>query len=238
LLSADYTFLNDELAKHYGLSGVQGPQMRRVNLTDGRRGGVLTMAAVLTATSYPTRTSPVKRGQWILETILGAPAPPPPPNVPDLEATAARTEAGPRTLRERLEQHRADVKCAGCHRRMDTLGLGLEHFDAIGRWRDKEEGLPIDASGVLPSGQSFRTPTELKSILAGEREAFARTLTQKMFVYALGRSLAPADRREVNAVRDRLLASDYRVLALIRGIIHSYPFQYRKPADPSVESNQ
>jgi hypothetical protein len=232
LLIADYTFLNDELAKHYGISGVEGPQMRRVSLTDRNRGGVLTMAAVLTATSYPTRTSPVKRGQWILETILGAPAPPPPPNVPDLEATAARTETGPRTLRERLEQHRADVKCAGCHRRMDTLGLGLEHFDAIGRWREKDEGRPIDASGVLPGGQSFRTPGELKSILAEQRDEFARNLTQKMFVYALGRSLAPADRREVNAVRDQLAASDYRFSGLIRGIIHSYPFQYRKAAEP------
>jgi hypothetical protein len=232
LLDADYTFLNAELARHYGVKDVRGPQMRRVELADDRRGGVLTLGSTLTISSLPTRTSPVNRGKWILEEILGASPPPPPPNVPALEQTgASRADGKPRTLRERLELHRADAQCASCHRRMDVLGLGLENFDAVGRWRDKDGDQPIDASGVLPGGDSFSKPGELKTLLARDRQTFARTLTEKMLTYALGRSLTWADRREVRRIADALAANDYRATVLIHEVVQSYPFRHRRLAD-------
>src|SRR5206468_2263275 len=158
LIDADFTFLNERLAKHYGIAGVDGKEFRRVSLPDGRRGGILTLASVLTVTSNPTRTSPVKRGKWILEQILGTPPPPPPPDVPELDEKAVSTTA---SLRQRMEQHRANPSCATCHARMDPLGFGFENFDAVGRWRDKDGVFDVDASGVLPSGQEFRGPKEL-----------------------------------------------------------------------------
>jgi hypothetical protein len=232
-VDADYTFLNETLARHYGVKGVPGAPMRRVGLPDRTRGGVLTMAAVLTATSHPTRTSAVKRGKWILEEILGAPPPPPPPNVPELEESLKnRPDAKTLTLRKRLEIHRADPNCYDCHKRMDVLGLGLENFDPLGRWRDKDAGQPIDASGTLPGGESFKTPAELKKILAASRDEFARTLTEKVFVYALGRRLEGYDRREVTRVVESMMAREYRLSALLEGVVTSYPFRFRKAASP------
>jgi hypothetical protein len=173
-LDANETFVNGRLAEHYGIPGVTGDEFRRVTLTGDQRGGLLGQASILTVTSNPTRTSPVKRGKWILEQILGSPPPPPPPDVPELKDDAGVVLSG--TLRQRMEQHRANASCASCHGRMDPLGFGLENYDAIGAWRDKDGGFPIDASGVLPSGQTFSGPRALKAILKTREKEFARCL--------------------------------------------------------------
>jgi hypothetical protein len=225
-LNSDWTMLNEDLAKHYGIRNILGGHMRRVELTNSVRGGVTTMAAVLTVTSHPTRTSAVKRGKWVLEEILGARPPPPPPNVPELEEPA-KGQPVATTLRERLERHRADPQCFGCHVRMDALGLGFENFDAIGRWRDKEGQHRIDASGILPGGYAFASPMELKQILAGEKEAFTRNLVEKMLVYALGRKVDRHDRREVKRICTALAQNDYRFSTLVTEIAASYPFRHR-----------
>jgi hypothetical protein len=229
-VNADWTFANEELARQYGIKDVRGGTMRKIPLAGTPRGGVLTMAAVLTTNSYPTRTSPVKRGKWILEEILGAPPPPQPPNVPELEVPG-RGEKPASTVRERLARHRADPKCAGCHVRMDVLGLGLENFDAIGRWRDKEGDHAIDAAGTLPGRKAFNGPAELKALLAGHEQEFARTLVEKMFVYALGRGVQRGDRREIKRVTAALAENGWRFSTLIAEIAASYPFQYRLGPD-------
>jgi hypothetical protein len=231
LLSADYAFVNEPLARIYGIKGISGDAMRRVPLSDPNRGGVITMAGILTLTSHPTRTSAVKRGKWILDEILGAPPPPPPPNVPELnEATKNRPDSKTLTLRQRLEIHRADPACFGCHKAMDVLGLGLENFDAIGRWRDKDGAQKIDVSGTLPTGESFSSPGGLKKVLMGYKDDFARTLAEKMFVYALGRPVERADRREVKRVVAEMKKNDYRFSALIESLVTSYPFRFRRSA--------
>jgi mono/diheme cytochrome c family protein len=224
LLDADDTFLNERLARHYGIAGVKGDQFRRVTLKDHRRGGVLTQASVLTVTSNPTRTSPVKRGKWILEQILGAPPPPPPPDVPELKDETQRAES----LRQRMEQHRANPSCASCHARMDPLGFGLENYDAVGAWRDRDDSFPIDASGTLPSGQSFRGPGQLKEILKARRAEFARCLTEKLLTYALGRGLDLQDRCVVDRIVTDLARQQYRFSRLVLGIVRSDPFRKRK----------
>jgi mono/diheme cytochrome c family protein len=224
-LQADYTFLNERLAKHYKIEGVTGDQFRRVALTDKRRGGVLTMASTLTVTSNPTRTSPVKRGKWILEEVLGTPPPPPPPNVADLPDEKKDRSGG--TLRTRMEKHRADPNCASCHARMDPLGFGLENFDAIGAWRDQDGKLPVDATGTLPGGQTFSGPVELKAYLLTKIKPFAYCLTEKMMTYALGRGLEYQDRCVVEKVTDSVLADGGRFSKLISAIVHSDPFQKR-----------
>ncbi len=224
-LHADYTFLNERLAKHYGIEGVTGDQFRRVSLTDPRRGGVVTMASTLTVTSNPTRTSPVKRGKWILEEILGMPPPPPPPNVADLADDKKEMARG--TLRVRMEQHRADPNCASCHARMDPLGFGLENFDAIGSWRDQDGKFPVDASGTLPDGRSFTGPAELKAVLLTKIKPFSRCLTEKLMTYALGRGLEYPDRCAVEKIADSVLADGGRFSKLISAIVHSDPFQKR-----------
>lgn len=224
-LDADYAFVNERLARHYGLSGVQGEAFRRVKLTDGRRGGVLTQASVLTVTSNPTRTSPVKRGRWVLEQLLGTPPPPPPPNVPELKDDKNAELKG--SLRQRMEQHRADPNCASCHARMDPLGFGLENYDAVGAWREKDGGFPIDSSGTLPNGASFQGPTDLKKILKGRSRDFARCLTEKMLIYALGRGLESRDRCVLDAIVEELPRRDYRFSALATAIVKSQPFRNR-----------
>jgi hypothetical protein len=229
LLDADWTLLNEELARHYGIPGVKGGYLRRVSLPDRTRGGVITMGAVLTVTSYPTRTSAVKRGKWVLEEILGAPPPPPPPNVPELEVPA-KGQAPATTLRARLERHRADPRCSGCHARMDALGLGLENFDAVGRWREREGSSRIDPAGTLPGGETFGGPAELKQVLARHQEEFARNLVEKMLGYALGRAVQPYDRREVDRITAELSRRDWRFSTLISGVTESYPFRYRREA--------
>ncbi|HEY2840145.1 MAG TPA: DUF1592 domain-containing protein [Pirellulales bacterium] len=223
LIDADYTFLNEELAKHYGIEGVEGSEFRRITLTDKRRGGVLTQASVLTITSNPTRTSPVKRGKWIMEQLLGTPPPPPPPGVPELEQTELKG-----TLRQKMEQHRANAACAVCHNRMDPLGFAFENFDAIGRWRDRDDDAEIDPSGTLPGGQKFSGAAELRTILKSKPERFARNLARKMLTYALGRGLEPYDNQAIGEIAARMAADDYKSSSLVLAVVNSEPFRMRR----------
>ena len=223
LLDADYTFLNEPLAKHYGIEGVTGDEFRRVALDDRRRGGVLMQASILTITSNPTRTSPVKRGKWIMEQILGTPPPPPPASVPELEQVKLEG-----TLRQKIEQHRENATCAVCHARMDPLGFALENFDAVGAWRDKDEEREIDASGVLPGGQKFAGAAELRSILKSRPESFARSMARKMLTYALGRGLEAYDTQAVYEIAARMKAADYKFSSLVLEVVRSEPFRMRR----------
>ena len=226
LLKADYTYVNRRLARHYRIKGEFREQPKRVQLTDeNRRGGLLSMAAVLAVSSYPHRTSPVLRGKWILETILGDPPPPPPPNVPELEESASSVSS--ESLRQRLELHRQAVACAQCHDRIDPLGFGLENYGVLGRWRDKYEGHTVDARGALPDGTTFSGPAELKLALLGRKDQFVRHLTKKMLGYALGRGLTYYDYCAVNSIVDKLRANDYKSHHLLFGIIQSVPFRFK-----------
>ena len=226
LLKADYTYVNRRLARHYRIKGEFREQPKRVQLTDeNRRGGLLSMAAVLAVSSYPHRTSPVLRGKWILETILGDPPPPPPPNVPELEESASSVSS--ESLRQPLELHRQDVACAQCHDRIDPLGFGLENYGVLGRWRDKYEGHTVDARGALPDGTTFSGPAELKLALLGRKDQFVRHLTKKMLGYALGRGLTYYDYCAVNSIVDKLRANDYKSHHLLFGIIQSVPFRFK-----------
>ena len=226
LLKADYTYVNRRLARHYRIKGEFREQPKRVQLTDeNRRGGLLSMAAVLAVSSYPHRTSPVLRGKWILETILGDPPPPPPPNVPELEESASNVSS--ESLRQRLELHRQNVACAQCHDRIDPLGFGLENYGVLGRWRDKYEGHTVDARGALPDGTTFSGPAELKLALLGRKDQFVRHLTKKMLGYALGRGLTYYDYCAVNSIVDKLRANDYKSHHLLFGIIQSVPFRFK-----------
>jgi hypothetical protein len=224
-LDAKYTYLNERLARHYGVPGVSGPEFRLVSLADPNRGGVMTHGSVLTVSSYSTRTSPVLRGKWVLDNLLDAPPPDPPPNTPAIDEAAIGASA---TQREQLEAHRANPTCAACHRRMDPLGFGLENFDPIGKWRDVDGKFPVDASGMLPDGRSFDGPGQLRAILSSERDAFAKALTSKMLTYALGRGLEPYDRRTVRMIARKLPDHDYRFSGLVLEIVNSLPFRMRR----------
>jgi Protein of unknown function (DUF1592)/Protein of unknown function (DUF1588)/Protein of unknown function (DUF1587)/Protein of unknown function (DUF1595)/Protein of unknown function (DUF1585)/Planctomycete cytochrome C len=227
LLDSSSTFLNEPLAKHYGIEGVTGLEFRRVELKDHRRGGVLGMAAVLTLTSYPRRTSPVLRGKWVLEELLGTPPPPPPAMVKSLP-TDDRVRNG-LTFRERLEQHRKKAECASCHARLDPLGFGLENFDVLGRWRDQIQQKPVDASGKLATGEEFVGPVALKTILAEtKRELFVRNLVERMLSYALRRGVEYYDTPAVKQIMAELEGKDYRGAALVTAVVESFPFQYRR----------
>ncbi|MDB6039513.1 MAG: Protein of unknown function (DUF1587)/Protein of unknown function (DUF1592)/Protein of unknown [Verrucomicrobiales bacterium] len=226
LLDANYTYLNEELAKHYGILDVHGTNLTRVALSDPNRGGILGMASILTLTSYPQRTSPVLRGKWVLEEVLGAPSPPPPPNAGGLPADDAPKEG--MTFRQRLEKHRSKPECASCHKRMDPIGFGLENFDAIGRWRADIGGKAIDSSGVLVTGEKFHGPQELKKLMLAQADDFVRTLSEKMLAYALGRGVEYYDAPAVKQISDELRADRYRMRTLILGICKSFPFQYRR----------
>jgi hypothetical protein len=224
-LDAKFTFLNEVLAKHYGIDGVEGPEFRRVELTTPQRGGVLTHASVLTVSSYPTRTSPVIRGKYILQNIFGAPPPPPPPDVPLLDEEKIGSSG---SLRKQLEQHRTNAMCASCHNRMDTMGFALENYDATGKWREKDNGFPIDSSGTLPNGKSFTDPTQLRAVLASDLTEFGHALTEKMMIYALGRGLERFDRKTVNELTKKAEAVGWRFQTLIFEIAKSLPFQSRR----------
>lgn len=232
LLSADYTFVNNRLAKHYGIEGIKSAKFERVSLSGTNRAGVLTHASILTLTSNPGRTSPVKRGKWIMENIFGDPPPPAPPNVPELEETAAVSPD--LTLREQLAKHREDPGCASCHKAMDPLGLGLENFNAVGQWRDKDEGHPIDASGSLPSGESFDGPLELIQIIGNRREQFKRTLAEKMLTYALGRGTEYYDKCTIDNCLLSMKERGNRFSALVEGIVVSDPFLKKHAAEESL----
>jgi hypothetical protein len=214
----------ERLARHYGIPGVKGEAFRRVSLEGTPRGGVITQASVLTVTSNPTRTSPVKRGKWIMENLLGTPPPAPPANVPMLDEQTRLTGS----LRQRTEQHRKDPNCAVCHEKMDPLGFAMENFDAVGRWRTKDGPYEIDASGVLPDGQSFNGPAELRqTLLNSRRDDFARCVTEKMLTYALGRGVERTDAAYVDEIVRALAEGQYKFSSLVLAIIHSDPFQKR-----------
>jgi hypothetical protein len=222
-----YSFLNERLARHYGVPNVSGPAFRRVDLSDTPRGGVLTQGSVLTVSSYATRTSPVLRGRWVLDNLLDAPPPEPPADVPNLDETKIGTAA---SMREQLEMHRKDPTCASCHRRMDPLGFGLENFDAVGAWRSADGKFPIDATGSLPDGRSFNGPEELRAILKADHQAFEQCLTAKLLTYALGRGLERYDKRTVSGIVSRLPEHEYRFSGLVLEIVNSLPFQSRRSA--------
>ncbi|MBS0263948.1 MAG: DUF1592 domain-containing protein, partial [Planctomycetes bacterium] len=227
LLDADFTFLNERLAKHYGISGVEGDQFQRVALSNPQRGGLLGQASILTVTSNPTRTSPVKRGKWILENLLNAPPPPPPGNAPELkEARAGEKLEG--TLRQRMEQHRANPACSVCHEQMDALGFGLENFNPVGVWREKDGDAEVDASGTLPGGASFKGPAELKTILKARDADFRRCLAEKLLVYALGRGLEYYDKCTVDTVVRNTAGNHDKFSALVLEIVNSDAFQKRR----------
>jgi hypothetical protein len=230
LVDSDWTFVNEELAKHYGLDGVTGPEMRKVQLPPGSvRGGVLTQGTVLTVTSNPTRTSPVKRGVFILDAILGTPPPPPPPNIPALEDAASPAKLRTTSLRDTLALHASNKMCASCHMRMDPLGLALESFNALGMWRTTDAGQPIQPGGRLATGETFSDVRELKRVLAtSRRRDFYRTLTEKLLTYALGRGVEASDAETVDTLVAALEAGNGRPSTLLRGIVTSAPFQRRR----------
>ena len=225
LLTADYTYLNERLAKHYGIPGVYGNHFRRVALADSQRGGLLGQGSILTATSYPNRTSPTLRGKWVLDNLLGTPPPPPPPDVPDL---ADSDTSSPRSVRERLEAHRTNPVCASCHSRMDPFGLALEPFDAIGGLRSHDGGELIDASASLPDGSTFDGPAGVRDYLLVNQERFVATLTRKLLTYALGRGLEDYDPPAVRQIVRAAAADDYSWSSILLGIVESVPFQMRR----------
>ncbi|MDA0835679.1 MAG: DUF1592 domain-containing protein [Planctomycetota bacterium] len=248
LLDANYTYLNEPLAQHYGIIDtkgniagqdpvepggmpITGPEFQRVDLQGKRRGGLLTQASVLTVTSNPTRTSPVKRGRWVLEQILGEPPPPPPPNVPELPNDEQAVATG--SLRQRMEIHRKNPACANCHAKMDPIGFSLENFDAIGKFRLKEGEFDVDATGDFPDGTTFTGPDGLKEILSQKNELFARCLAEKMLTYALGRGLEYYDKRAVDKIVTGLAAEEYKFSALVTSIVTSEPFRLRRGGDAS-----
>ena len=225
IIDSDYTFVNARLAQIYGIDGVPGPEMKLVKVSNNARGGVMGMAAVHTSTSYPLRTSPVLRGRWILESLLGERVPMPPPDVPALEENPEK--AGNLSLREQLEAHRTKSECASCHDRMDPLGFGLEHFDVLGRWRDQDRDQPIDAKGKLPSGETYDGSAGLKKVLMQRKDRVMRHLVRKMTGYAYGRELNRFDDCVIDRTMEALQNSDYRSSVLIEQIATSFPFQHR-----------
>lgn len=231
-VDSDYTYLNEPLAKLYDLpQSIRGPGMRRVKLENPNRGGILGMSATLAATSFPTRTSPVRRGVWVLEQILGERVPPPPPDVPELDKQEAKSVEG-LTLRQRTELHTKDPVCANCHRVLDPIGFGLENFDAIGRWRQKNDaGVAIDSTGRLPTGAAFSNPAELKRLLAQREPDLARNLAERLMAYALGRQLEGYDEIVIDQLMARIAEDDYRVRTIITEVITSYLFTHRRVED-------
>lgn len=225
LLKSDYTFLNERLAAHYGIPHIYGSRFRKVRIPSGSpRGGLLRHGSILTVTSYATRTSPVLRGHWILKNLLGAPPPPPPDDVPDLQDNTVDSTL---SVRERLEAHRANPACASCHNQMDPIGFALENFDAVGRWRDRESGQPVDATGGFPGSESFSGVDGLEQALLQRPELFVSTLAEKLLTYALGRGVAYHDAPAIRKIVRDAGAADHRFAAVIDGIVQSVPFQHR-----------
>jgi hypothetical protein len=228
LLRTDYTFVNQRLAEHYDIKGIYGSEYRRVAVTDPRRHGLLGQASILAVTSYPNRTAPTIRGKWVLEQLLGTPPPPPPPNVPSL-----KDDVRTRTLsmRQRMEQHRADPNCAVCHRSMDPLGFSLENFDGIGRWRDSLGGVAIDSSGILPDGSQFDGPNGLRELLLSKQDLFVETFAERLMTYALGRGVEEYDRPVLRKMMRETAADGHRWSSVILGIVKSTQFQMRRVSD-------
>jgi hypothetical protein len=222
LVTADYTYVNERLAKHYGIPNIYGDRFRRVKFSDGMRGGLLGQASILAVTSYPNRTSVTVRGRYLLTNLLGAPPPPPPPDVPALKDAGA--EGQPRALRERMELHRKNTVCASCHQRMDPLGFSLENFDALGKWRTESDGAPIDASASLPDGTRFEGVGGLRTLLGSHKEDFVRTFTEKLMTYAIGRGIEYSDLPAIRKIARDAAAQDYRWSSVVLGIVNSTPF--------------
>ena len=229
MIDARYTYLNETLAKHYGIPGVVGEDFRKVLLPDAKRGGILSMASVLTVSSYATRTSPVLRGKWVLENVLNAPPPPPPPDVQLLDEKSVGAKM---SMREQLKLHRSNATCASCHARMDVLGFGLENYDAIGAWRNKDGNFDLDSSGTLPSGETFSGPEQLKKILASNPKPFADCFAEKLLTFALGRGVERSDRLNLAAIVKAASLQQYKLQTFILEIVKSAPFQKRRPEAP------
>jgi hypothetical protein len=235
LLNANYTFINDRLARHYGIPNVYGSFFRRIELTDERRWGLLGKGGVLMLTSYPNRTSPVLRGKFILENIMGTPPPPPPPNVPPLKETG--NDGKKLTVRQMMEQHRANPACASCHARMDPLGFAMDNFDAVGRWRTTEENAPIDSSGVFPDGTKFQGILELRKILLSRPDRFVSTVTENLLTYALGRGVEYYDEPAIRKIVEEAAPGGYHWSSIILGIVKSVPFRMRNSAEVAATAS-
>jgi hypothetical protein len=239
LMNADYTFVNERLAKHYGIPGVYGERFRQVKLTDPNRFGLLGHGSILSMTALATRTSPVFRGKFVLSTLLGTPPPPPPPNVPTLdESNKGNNSAVTRSVREQLELHRQNPSCAGCHRVIDPPGFALENFDSVGQWRAAmPNGANIDTNGVLADGTKVNGPTELRQAIVNRPEAFVTVITQRMMIYALGRGLEPSDMPVVRKIVRQAGKNGYRLSTIVNEIIESAPFQMRTRLDSAQPTN-
>jgi len=225
LIDSEWTFLNERLAEHYGIDGVRGANLQRVKIDDRRRGGLLGMGSVLTVTSSPGRTNPMRRGFWVLEGLLGDQLGEPPGDAGELPGDAGESRG--KTLREEIELHRTRKICMSCHIKLDPIGFGLQNFDAIGRWRDEEAGKPVDSSGVMPDGKRFGGPVELKQVLLERKDEFVKNLCARMLSYALGRKLEYFDEAEVLDIFDQVKNDDYHARTLIGAVISSYPYRYR-----------
>jgi len=235
LLDADYTFVNERLAKHYGIPGGYGTRFRRVPLTDPNRRGLLGQGSLLSLTAIANRTSPTIRGKYVLSVLLNTPPPDPPPNVPALEKSATTGKA--MTVRQQVETHRANPVCASCHRNIDPVGFALENFDSVGQWREKTpDGLPIDAAGTLPDGKTVNGPIQLREALLSRPDIFVSAVTENLLVYALGRGLEPSDMSVVRSIVKNAATGDYKFMSIITGIVQSAPFQMRTKLSP-VETN-
>ena len=231
LLNADYTFLNERLARHYGIPNIYGSHFRRVTLSDENRRGLLGQGSILTVTSYATRTSPTLRGKWVLEQLLGTPPLPPPPDVPSLEEKKD-DDGKPLTMRQQMELHRVKPACASCHKSMDPLGFALENYDATGKWRSKVGNTPIDASGVLPDGAEFHGPAELRKLLLSRPEQLVHTITERLLTYALGRGVEYTDAPAIRRMMREAAPGGFRWSSLVTGIVKSTPFQMRRSQEP------
>jgi hypothetical protein len=233
LYRADYTFVNEQLARHYGMKNVVGPAFRRVSYPDANRRGLLSHASVLTLTSHATRTSAVERGKWVMEVLLNSPPPPPPPGVPDLEATPGSDGARPLTVRERMEQHRKNPSCSSCHKMMDPIGLALEQYDVTGKLRRRDNGMPIDSRGDLWDGSTANNANELQAALLRRQEALLRTFTRNLMAYAIGRRIDAHDMPSVRRIVRSAATQDHRLSAYIMGVVRSPAFRMQK-LDPST----
>ncbi|MEC7739748.1 MAG: DUF1588 domain-containing protein, partial [Gemmatimonadota bacterium] len=225
LLNADYTFVDESLARHYGIPGVSGSEFRRVRYPDETRRGLLGHGSVLLLTSMSDRTSPVLRGKWVMEVLMGAPPPPPPPNIPAFDQTESSSDGRQLTTRERMELHRANPTCNACHRFMDPIGLALDNFDVTGRWRIRENGMPLDTRGTFYDGSSVNTPSELTNVLLKRPIPLARNFASNLLAYAVGRRVEYYDQPSVRLIVQEAEANSYRMSSFIRGVVESLPFQ-------------
>jgi hypothetical protein len=233
LLNADYTFVNERLAKHYGIPNIYGNHFRRVRIQDPARRGLLGQGSLLLVTSVADRTSPVARGKWILENLLGVAAPVPPPNVPALEESASKNE--PRSVRQQMEIHRRNPACASCHKIMDPIGLSLENFDLVGKWRDTDQGIRIDASAELVDGTKVNGPASLRSALLDRSDVFLTTMTEKLMTYGLGRGVRYFDMPSLRTILREAAKNDNRFSAFVVGVVESTPFQMRVKQSPGEQ---